>query len=490
MKQEVVDPRPEPKLKRKNPYVGPRALRSGEALFARDRETRELGNLLVAERIVLLHSPSGAGKTSLIRAGLNPFLKSRRFRPTKPLRVNTEPPPTQVHNRYIYSAALGIFAEDGHVDPEELAGLDFRGVIELAEPENEDGFLLLVFDQFEEILTINPSDWTNQAVFFKELGSALVEQPVWALFSMREDYIGGLDRFLRYLPGHLATTYRLDFLDRSAAKEAIQRPARDNGVEFADDAADELVRRLACIRIQSPGGTFRDVDAPYVQPVQLQVVCRKLWKSAAKRKGPDFSAIDLEDVETHADIATALKSYYAGVVAEVAVETGAREAAIRDWVEAELITAQGFRSQTVSGPVSGHVDPTVVLHDLEEQYLIRSDPRPNGTWWELTHDMLIEPIIDDNNERRDPWQIAARKWGNDRVHNHLLRGAELSDAQRRASRIEPSQVERDFLDASAHAEKKRAGMVLLRRALSFIGAIAIAELLVIVVLALLLYMHW
>ena len=48
---------------RRIPYVGPAGVPADETLFARDRETRELADLLVAERIVLLHAPSGAGKT-------------------------------------------------------------------------------------------------------------------------------------------------------------------------------------------------------------------------------------------------------------------------------------------------------------------------------------------------------------------------------------------------------------------------------------------
>lgn len=44
-----------------NPYVGPRAFRVGENLPARAREQRELTDLVIAERIVLLHAPSGAG---------------------------------------------------------------------------------------------------------------------------------------------------------------------------------------------------------------------------------------------------------------------------------------------------------------------------------------------------------------------------------------------------------------------------------------------
>ena len=56
----------------RNPYVGPRPLQQGEPLHGRGAEVLELYHLLQARRIVVLHSPSGAGKSSLVQAGLIP----------------------------------------------------------------------------------------------------------------------------------------------------------------------------------------------------------------------------------------------------------------------------------------------------------------------------------------------------------------------------------------------------------------------------------
>mgnify|MGYP001061615789 CR=1 FL=1 len=59
-----------------NPYVGPVAFDERHTLYGRDRETQALFDLIVSKRIVLLIAPSGAGKTSLIRAALIPKLRS------------------------------------------------------------------------------------------------------------------------------------------------------------------------------------------------------------------------------------------------------------------------------------------------------------------------------------------------------------------------------------------------------------------------------
>src|SRR3712207_4992268 len=76
---------------RDNPNVGPRPFTTGETLYARGREASHLLNLLIAERVVLLSSPSGAGKTSLIQAGLIPRLQDKGFHVLPVIRVSLRP---------------------------------------------------------------------------------------------------------------------------------------------------------------------------------------------------------------------------------------------------------------------------------------------------------------------------------------------------------------------------------------------------------------
>ncbi|RPH60330.1 MAG: ATP-binding protein, partial [Chloroflexi bacterium] len=85
-----------------NPYVGPRAFEIGDALYGRARELDQISSLLMAERIVLLHSPSGAGKTSLVQAGLIPRMRED-FHVLPVVRVNHEPQAGgEQANRYIF----------------------------------------------------------------------------------------------------------------------------------------------------------------------------------------------------------------------------------------------------------------------------------------------------------------------------------------------------------------------------------------------------
>src|SRR5205823_6655437 len=126
----------------KNPYVGPQPLRQGDPIHGREREIAALRHLLLAERIVLLYSPSGAGKSSLIQAGLIPAL-GPRFEVWGPTRVNQAPPADVVAaNRYVWSAIQGMeqsLAEQvkqGHADAsllrpaEELASMTLNQYVD------------------------------------------------------------------------------------------------------------------------------------------------------------------------------------------------------------------------------------------------------------------------------------------------------------------------------------------------------------------------
>src|ERR1700679_1635012 len=144
-----------------NPFVGPRPIDTGQKIFGRDREIEELYYLLSAERIVLLHSPSGAGKSSLIQAGLLPRLE-RLFDVWGPTRVNLQPPEGDLGggNRYARSANLGFEAQipkERQRLPEQISAMTLSEYV-AGRPRRRSAPLnrVLIFDQFEEILTVDP----------------------------------------------------------------------------------------------------------------------------------------------------------------------------------------------------------------------------------------------------------------------------------------------------------------------------------------------
>ncbi|WP_436497629.1 nSTAND1 domain-containing NTPase [Actinokineospora sp. HUAS TT18] len=462
-----------------NPYVGPRAFRRDERLPNRQQAARELADLVIAERVVLLHAPSGAGKTSLIQAAVARMLRSDGFAPTPPARVD-KPPPAR-GNRYVHSVGVDLLGAEAP----DLADLTLTEIVERIEPPLLDGTArVLILDQLEEILALDPTDRDAKDEFFRQLGAALADGTLWALLAVREDYMGGFDRYLRFLPGRLRARFRLDFLDHDEALAAVNTPAGEQRVTFVDGAAESLVDRLARARVDRPGGGDDWLKSPYVEPFQLQVVCRTLWRVTSARAGETFREIGPADVD-RVDIDRALSRYYSHALAELERDLGVEQRAVRDWFERDLITSRRFRAQTTRAPVPGELGVRV-LDALEDAYLVRADTRAGTTWYELAHDRLITAVLDANQAWRhatlDPWQVAAYEWRrNQRQRAFLLTG----DALRRAPQPAAAglaDLEREFLVRS----RDEAGLADARGVTNRLAILAAAEAVVIVVLAVLL----
>ena len=448
---------------RPNPYVGPRAFQRGETLYGRDHEVRELVHLLIAERIVLLYSPSGAGKTSLIQAALVPELERQDFHVLPTMRVGLEPPQRAARpaNRYVFSLLLSLeetVAPDEQTPLDELAALTLGDYLDLREAATGGpDCIVLIFDQFEEILTMDPTDRAAKAEFFEQVGEALRDRRRWALFAMREEFVAGLDPYLRALPTRLHTTYRLELLGPRAAREAIQEPARQAGVEFADAAALKLVDDLRQVRVQQADGSTEAQPGLSVEPVQLQVVCRRLWD----RLPFDATQIVVQDLETVGDVDTALAGYYADRAASVAATTGVPERVIREWVDECLITEQGIRSQVLQGPEQSQGLDNRAVWPLVDAHLVRAEKRRGATWFELAHDRLIEPVRTDNAawraEHLSPLQRQAALWDEQaRPGGLLLRDEALVEAEAwvLTGTGELTAVERDFLEVCREAQER------------------------------------
>ncbi|MGT2432989.1 nSTAND1 domain-containing NTPase [Cupriavidus basilensis] len=266
------------------PYIGPMPLGETDPIFGRDAEIEELRDRLIADRVVLLYSPSGAGKTSLIEAGLRPRLADR-FDVLPTARVSV---PYAGSNRYVTSV-LHCWAARAELKPRaDDTLLSCLSRLEDHNPGGRSRRLLIVLDQFEEIFTLDSTDTGAKQVFFTQLGELLDRSgsPVWALVAMREEYFSWLDAYRDLVPTHLMNTMRIDLLSRDQALEALRGPALEAGVDFREDAARRLVKDLAQVRTRDAAGQVSLREGRFVEPVQLQVVGLSLWQACFGQDGP------------------------------------------------------------------------------------------------------------------------------------------------------------------------------------------------------------
>lgn len=466
-----------------NPFVGPRPLGPGDSIFGRDREIRELRSLLSAERIVLLCSPSGAGKSSLISAGLIPQLAAR-FDVWLPTRVNLAPPESvNAANRYTWSAAAGFEQEvpEGRRRPlESFAAATLREYV-AGRPRrrNAPKGVVLIFDQFEEILRTDPLGIEEKREFFRQLGDLLEDPTIWALFALREDFLAPLDPYSTAVPTYLKYRYRIDLLNPEAAREAMAKPAAQGGRKFLPDAVERLVGDLSAVKVQQPDGTFQLSPGLYVEPLQLQVVCRGLWD----RVPAGTSEIRIEEVEKFCNVTKALAEYYAVEVARIAGGDVARERAVREWTEKRLITRDGIRTLVMRGAgISDGLDNAMVAQ-LVDTHLVRAEQRAGTVWYELAHDRLVEPIRQDNAVWREarlaPVQKVASLWAEqNKPAGLLLTGTALRDAKRWAQQNPEAvtSIETEFLAASRvkHRAERNLRIFAVTVAVLFVAAVIAA----------------
>ena len=117
-----------------------------------------------------------------------------------------------------------------------------------------------------------------------------------------------------------------------------------------------------------------------------------------------------------------------------------------------------FQGETKTGSL-----PNEVVRLLEAQFMVRSETRASGKWYELSHDRFIAPILQANrawNERHPrPVQADAEAWANaGRPRKKLYEGRQLESALQHleASPGEWSELEREFIQSSqAAADRQR-----------------------------------
>jgi hypothetical protein len=383
------------RVKPDNPYVGPRPFEREEAgfFFGRERDARDLASMIIAHRVVLLYSASGAGKSSLVNAGVVPLLERKSFESLPVARVGAlavEP----TANVFAATLALELGGGDGSI----AAALQARA--RRLDEEGEPVPRVLVFDQFEELFTAHPEHWSHRAGLFDELHDALeADKQLRVLFILREEYLAQIEPYGPHLPGGLTIRFRLERLDRSAALDAVTRPLEGTGRSFAPGVAEGLVDDLLALRVDTGSGESIEVPGEFVEPVHLQVVCSRLWAELHS----DVTEIRAEHIQALADLDTVLGRFYEEAVTAAHDQEGVPERGLRRWVDNKLITPGGTRSTVYRGTEETAGLPNPTLEVLEDKRLIRAEQRAGALWYELTHDRLIEPVRNANAAYRARW---------------------------------------------------------------------------------------
>ncbi|HNC98574.1 MAG TPA: hypothetical protein PKW90_20755, partial [Myxococcota bacterium] len=368
-------------------------------------------------------------------------------------------------NRYLLSALVSLEEDlqpERRRSPAQLAGMDFLSYLN-SRPRRKGRAAqpaVLLFDQFEEILTTAPRAVEEKKAFFREIGEALNAEHFWALFIIREDYLAAFAPYREYIPTHMSTTFRLDLLDLEGAKEVAEQLARKGGRSFP--AVDKLIRDLSRVQVQQPDGSFVAEQGIHVEPVHLQVVGRRLWAAMPD----DDLSIDEADVAKYAEVSKALAGYYSEAVKKIAGGDLAVERALREWVGERLIVG-GVRSQVRQEATRSAGLENTLIEQLLGSYLVRTEQRAGSNWFELGHDRMVEPVLEDNRaweeEHLHPLQVQARLWEQARRAPSMLLSAEALPEAGRWAQQNPTLLTREEQEYLSLSQKLRREEAEIRR---------------------------
>ena len=339
----------------------------------------------------MLYGDSGAGKSSLINAGLLPAVERLGFSPER-LRLQ----PRRGEEIVVERIVTGD--DDTDVLPSPLtsgdAGPGARTVLSIAEfrervsVASERHRSLLILDQFEEIVTLFEAG--DGAEIRSRLVALFVDLvrgslPVKVLFSFREDYLGRIKELLADCPELVDQALRLATPAPDTLARIIRGPFDEHHGHFSPELSPEVCAQLVA-KLESR------FSAGELSLSEVQIVCLRLLRAEdpgalLQEREPqglleDYLGEALDEMKELREVAIALLS-------QMVTGAGTRN----------VISAEDLK-QRVAETDDADIPPAVLddaLDRLSRSRLVRRERRRDLDLYEITSEFLVPWI----SERRD-----------------------------------------------------------------------------------------
>jgi WD40 repeat protein len=335
----------------------------------------------MAYRGAMLYGDSGAGKSSLVNAGLIPQVLTLGLSPER-LRVQPRPGEEIVLER----VALGEGREGllpSLLAPSETAP---RAVLSVEAFERSvrtacaTGRPLLVLDQFEEMVTLFEQAHAGELQGrVLEMLTGLMRQslPVKLLFVFREDYLGRLKELLAPCPELVDQALRLSPPTQDTLTTIIRGPFEAHPGHFPHELSTELASDLR----NALGERFGSGE---VSLSEVQTVCLRLWQ-----------AQDPHRMLAERGVQGLLEDYLGEALDAFPVDVRAAAIALLS----EMVTTAGTRNVVTADYLFERVrdeqdlSPELLATALErlerESKLVRRERRRDLDLYEITSEFLV-----------------------------------------------------------------------------------------------------
>jgi WD40 repeat protein/serine/threonine protein kinase len=351
-----------------NPYRGLYAFEAEHRalFFGRDHAIREVLERLRGEPFVIVAGDSGAGKSSLCRAGVIPAILDGALGDGRRWRVARMMP-----SAHPLQALVAATASTVRLDEAELFAATRQDSAALGRAlrraaGDDDGVLVLV-DQLEELVTVADPDEAETVVSaIRQL--AISSPSIRVLATVRGDFLTRVAAQFGRPEEIVRGVHLLLPPGRDDLRSAVIGPARLKGVAFESDAlVDELVDAGA----RTEGGL----------PL-LQFALAQLWN--ARDDGDKI--IRASTLAAIGGVGGALARHADEVIARLL--PAQREAARR--VLLRLVTVEGTRARRAESDLVDGDSARAALDALVRGRLLVAREGDDGTAYEVAHEALIQ----------------------------------------------------------------------------------------------------
>jgi formylglycine-generating enzyme required for sulfatase activity len=377
--------------------------------FCRNEDSERLLRMATIYRGVLLCGVQGCGKSSLVNAGLLPRAVEGNFVATR-LRLQPEPGKEIVIERISLQEEgkppylRSLFSESS-VDQSRLV----VPVDELARSVcgwTGDGYPLLIFDQFEEFITL-----FEEAPRGKARADALEAQKgveafivsavrdhslrLKLLFSFREDYLAKLNKLFIQCPDLADISLRLAPLRTESLDEIIRGPFERCPGQFGRELPDTLMASLAeAIRERTGSGELNLSE--------VQLACKRLWnftdpETEFRRKG--VQGLLEDELEESLGTTGRLRSASISLLNRMVTQEGLRNVISEQDLVASTSKEDGYPTAEVMNALNALVTDT---------HLVRRERREDVVFYTILSEFLVPWIRKQKEMRR--LQLQRRKW--------------------------------------------------------------------------------
>jgi hypothetical protein len=388
-----------PPSQRYSPYQGliPYTEQDSNFFFGREKETRLVIANLFASPLTLLYGPSGVGKSSVLRAGAASELARRDQLDVVVKSDWKNNPLTDL------KSVLGEQAGLGKNFDTRLALAGF--LQELVRRNNRR--LMIILDQFEEYFFYHPLE----DEFAVQFSRAVMQSglPVSFLISIREDSLAKLDRFEGRIPILFDNYLRLEHLDASAARSAIEKPIEKYNEIYRDgnppiliepELREEILRQLETGHVSlnrtGRGKAEQDARAARIETPYLQLVLTHIWDHERHARSRVLRLATLHNLGGAEKI---VRTHLDSVMNRLSSDHQLLASRIFQY----LVTPSGTKIALTASDLASFVDsPTQVVTSLLERLsepdvrllrTIESDEQLDVSY-EIFHDVLASPILD------------------------------------------------------------------------------------------------